>query len=65
MPAGRAEEVEFAAPFIFPWVAPEEVGYAATEPAIAFRAGARGAALGLPPSGVGARLNTSGRKPCV
>ncbi len=51
MPAGRAEEVEFAAPFIFPWVAPEEVGYAATEPAIAFRAGARGAALGLPPSG--------------
>jgi len=44
MPAGRAEEVEFAAPFIFPWVAPEEVGYAATAPAISFRAGARGAA---------------------
>lgn len=37
--------MEFAAPFILPWMPAEKLGYEATEPAIAFQAGPAGATL--------------------
>lgn len=43
MPSGRLDEVEFAAPFILPWMPREDIGYQATERTITLRAGPQGA----------------------
>lgn len=43
MPSGRHDEVEFAAPFILPWMPPEDIGYQATERTISLQAGYGGA----------------------